>query len=132
MVSGKVKRLIKWGALFGALATLVLYLCINLKSNETFPDGGFYYCEDLQMQICFDNGQSAYDSYIVIDGKKCSCAISFDQGSSEFSMFWMDANTDEFTRGTAFWRGQCLSFDDETLVLWDYNEAKEYVFTRVA
>lgn len=131
MDSEKVKRLIKCSVLLAALTTLVLYLCINLKPNQTFPEEGCYYNKELQMQICFDHDQGAYDTYVVVDEKKCACAISFDQGSPYFGMFWMDTNTDKFTYGTVFWSGQCLSFNDGTLVLWDHNEAKEYVFSRI-
>lgn len=129
MIKGIIKRLVKFFAVIYIMGFLLVFL-VQCKPAQTFPNEGIWYCEDLQIQICFDKNPDKYETHIIKD-KKISCTLSTDYGNRFFSIVYQDTISAEYNYDTCFYAGEFISFDDDTLITRATDTQKEYVFTRI-
>ena len=116
---------------FISLVFGLLLLGVQCKPMQAFPEEGFWHCEDLQMQICFNHVQSKYDTYIILEDLKIDCALFADYGNRFFSINYHDTVIAEYNYDTRFFEGEFISFDKDTLIIKDINNQEQYVFSRI-
>ena len=114
---------------FFALLAVVLILatffsCVYaITSYRIYPEGGTWYCEELQISINFD-----YDgtSKAIIDGEEIACrALYFD--ASE--LITVNRVYDDIAYEAVF-AGLFVSLKDNELILCDRDTKVEYVFIK--
>ena len=114
---------------FFALLAVVLILatffsCVYIfVYQRIYPEGGTWYCEELQISINFD-----YDgtSKAIIDGEEIACrALYFD--ASE--LITVNRVYDDIAYEAVF-AGLFVSLKDNELILCDRDTKVEYVFVK--
>lgn len=118
---------------FGAL---ISYLCLNLAIIFIFshptpsvarPDEGIWYCEELKMQLSFEDDSS----YAVVNGEAISCIWENDRGSDVIGILCQDQNVEAHGLGdTIFW-GYQLELTDDKYIVCDGVTGIAYTFTRI-
>lgn len=109
----------------GLMLTLV-----QCKIDQTFPTEGIWFCEELQIQICFDKDREKRNTYAFVDGKKINCVLYTDYGNRYFSIVCQDMLTGKYDSAD-YYAGEFITFNDEIIVTRDTQTQTEYVFVRV-
>lgn len=112
--------------LAGILILATFFSCVYaITSYRIYPEGGTWYCEELQISINFD-----YDgtSKAIIDGEEIACrALYFD--ASELITINRVYNDVAYIEQCEF-AGYFVSLKDNELVLRDRDTKVEYVFIK--
>lgn len=111
--------------IIGLMLTLV-----QCKPYQTFPQEGIWYCEELQIQICFDKDREKRNTYAIIDDEKINCVLYTDYGNRYFSIVCQDMITGKYDSAD-YYAGEFISFNDERIITRDTQTQTEYVFVRV-
>jgi len=112
--------------LVGAL-TACLPVPISLIPINWMPEDGVWYCEELQIQLSFEED---VDSYVIVNGERKKCSWCNEQYSR---ILWVDFDEDDDGYLDDFYfSGERVSLDDgdDEFVLRT-EEGEEFVFVRI-
>ena len=129
MIKGNLKRLVKLFAAICIVSFSLMFL-VQCKPTQALPNKGIWYCEDLQIQICFDKNPDMYETHIISE-KKVNCTLSTDYGNRFFSIMYQDTINSEYNYDTCFYSGECIYFDEEKMVTKEVDTGREFVFERL-
>lgn len=114
----------------GCLALLLIFgFLLILFSNPTqwFPQEGVWYCEDLAIQIAFDDSSQ---TFAMVNGEKISCACEIDRGSKDIRISCQQPDHPLFSLGKFIFSGEQVKLHDDQLVVQD-DHGNQYTFTRI-
>lgn len=115
------------------VASLLLIVAISLlvagciRIAQTVPAEGVWHCAELEITV---NCKTKYCS-IVIDGQKIKCAFSNDRGSRGVSVVNQDTSATEYYLGKALFEGECVYYDETTMVICERFTEKNYTFYKI-
>lgn len=119
-----------WGSVLLVFTFLfpLIFTGIPIMSNKEFyPQNGNWYCEELKLQLSFENPQ---DCFIYIENEKITCGCGSDKGSS-----WMSVGCQEYTShfelGEEVFGGEFIKWEGNELVIFEPESKKEYTFIQV-
>ena len=118
-------------------ALLLIYLCVLLCacSLSTYepriifwrPEEGIWYCEELQIQLSFEEN---HDSYMVIDGIQIRCVWENDTNSQDIRVLCQGANTFGYGMGESLFSGRYVELSDDQYVVENRQTREQYTFIR--
>lgn len=107
--------------------SLLLLGAIPESVYNWMPQDGVWYCEELQIQIPFDD---LGECYAVIDGQPVKCVFENDRGSSWFSVsIWNEKNGGFI--GENILVAEVVSISDDSFLVREWRTDEEYVFILV-
>lgn len=95
---------------------------------DWMPEGGVWYCEELQLQLSFEKD---VESYILVDGEQKKCAIEYQQYSNELFVYCFQDGNEWIDEAEMVFFGKRVRLDDEEFVL-ETKDEERFVFERVA
>ncbi len=141
------------------IATLFVLLIVALTGCVSspkvyYPREGIWFCEELQVQLCFDSEKSDtvefyedklymqmddeeyYDSFILWDGQKFRCSAHCKWDSPYLFIQYDDPRFNNtqykaYDIGHYFYETEIISLSGSKMVLKDQNTAEKYTFIRV-
>lgn len=129
------------------LALFLLYVFLVyagiIPPNQYYPTEGIWYCEELQIQLCFSDkphntheGAPDHDCCITIEGKQIKCYPHYKQGNPNFVVVYQksgstDKNTEEYSIDHIFYKGHVKSLSKTRLVTKDRETGETYTFYRI-
>ncbi len=114
----------------GCLALLLIFsflLILFSKRTQLFPQEGIWYCEDLGIQITFDDSGQAF---AMVNGEKISCACGIVRGSKDIHIISQQPDHPLFPLGEFIFSGEQVKLHDDQLVVQD-DHGNQYTFTRI-
>lgn len=91
------------------------------------PKEGVWYCEELQIQISFEENN---DTYVTEDGNQIMCTWSHDRNSKHFEVWCIDFNTHFYEYDDVVFSGTFVKLTNDQYILED-EAGKEYIFLRM-
>ena len=85
----------------------------NATSKSVVPEYGEWYCEELQLQLSFDNHK---ESFVLIDGKQVSCSFENDRGSRCILVAFLYGNY-YYDASQVFFMCNCDYWDEEKMIV---------------
>ena len=120
------KRLLLFLLVFILIAALVIGCIYWLSNRRIYPEGGMWYCEELQISINFDhNGISK----AVIDEKAYDCTAGHLDDSLYITVKLLH-NDPDFDSQVVF-PGEFVSLKGNELILCDRDTKVKYSFIRM-
>ena len=120
------KRLLLFLLIFILIAALVIGCIYWLSNRRIYPEGGMWYCEELQISINFDHKGI---SKAVIDGKEIDCAACYFDASE---LITIDAIHNGIIQGDQIiFAGLFDSLNGDELILCDRDTNVKYSFIRM-
>ena len=115
------------------IVSFVLFLLIagNIEPMQVLHSEGIWYCEDLQIQVCFGEKTDYYGTHIVLDGQKYQCSVGYDKGNPAFSIWYSDYSHD-ISADEFLFEGECVFFDEQKMIVEELDTRKEYIFVRIS
>lgn len=111
-----------------AAALLVLaVLYIATWPVDYAPTSGQWYCEEIQVYLCFSSQQK--NSYAIYQGEKVSCAFCHMVRSKDYRIALIDPETG--VMDDHILKGEILRKTRDTFVLEDEITGNIYTFTKV-
>ena len=108
------------------LELLVLMGCV--ATPTWVPEVGVWYCEELQMQLSFEDD---IDSYAVIGDKKVICGCGADRGSTEIIVDCQESNVPDYDLGEIIFWGSYVELNETTYTVKEHYSGTIYVFERI-
>ncbi len=133
---------------------LIMFLpgCYD-QPKEYHPQDGTWFCEELQVQLCFDpesyataafyenkvymqmDDEEYYDSFIVWDGQMFRCSAHCKRNSPYLFIQYDDPRFNDtqcklYDIGYHFYETEIVSLSDNQMVLKDQHTAEKYIFLR--
>jgi len=106
--------------------SFLLVSCLSSCYTEWMPTEGIWYCQELQMQISFEENES----FVVIDNQKVACACLNDRGSAWFFVLIQGKN-DRYPVGTEVFSAKHVQLSKNEFIVSEEHTGQQYVFTRV-
>ena len=149
------KLLIVLLVLFALLLLYILGLIFIAPKMQYYPTSGQWYCEELQMTLCFDHGMNQADanhtcSYVTIDGQKIPCSVHYMESKVNFRVAYYDSVSDTYFDHTCsneigesteydhtysgyhvFYYGIAKSINKTKFVTKDRDTGETYIFYRI-
>lgn len=137
------KRWFNLGNILGTMLILAvivgfaLYIYSHNHPKEYFPSEGVWYCEELQIQLSFNEPtgtfpfEEPYDCYFMVDGIKTASQWRVDKGSNIIAVTCQDLDCKDCELGESVFTGVFVSSDQNTLCLREYEGTAEYTFERI-
>ena len=127
MISGDINK--NWGSQTYAIFMLAIPVCIAIPifihcriCPDKIPDSGAWYCDELQVQLCFDESG---DSFVVKDQKTVLCRLEI-RSKSEYIYLFSDDLFEE-----CVFSGKFLSRAKKKMRIEDRNSQWAYSFIAV-
>lgn len=115
----------------GAVLLLGVFLlfCFSLGPVEQVPQEGIWYCEELKLQINFEQ-KTQSNAYILVDGEKILCQGGNDRGSPYLYVVCAETRyAADYPNGIVF-SGEVISHNDEAFIAQELDTGAEYTFFR--
>lgn len=116
---------------FRTLCILTVAIAVTLTGciqiAQTIPENGVFYCEELKITVDFDTP----NCFTVVDGEEIHCAFGNDRGSRFVSVSNQDSTTKQYALGDKVFAGECVFFDEDTMVILEEWTQIEYTFKRI-
>jgi len=115
------------------VAVLILACLLLTGCNITklyFPTSGIWYCEQLQMQLAFDNSKFDYNVFII-NNILYACMPSYDPGMSTISIVYKDDDRADYSLGDIIFHGAYVKSNETSFTLRELYGDREFVFIRV-
>lgn len=110
---------------------LVLLLCglavVVLSPKLHFPDAGIWYCDELQMQISFEDDTAS----AVVDGKKIPCIWETDGEEKRISVRCSEDGYPGYAAGASLFTAKITRLEDNTLVVYEESSGNTYTFLKI-
>lgn len=107
------------------IAFVVGFIFFGIGPTRYLPDEGTWYCEELQIQLCFDEGDIYGTHYYDKNGDKLLAIVIYEPGTRYFSV------NPKSGRNISLFTAQCMDVDDEKMVVVEEDTGVEYTFTRL-
>lgn len=107
---------------------VAILLCLTACYSEWMPQDGIWYCEALQMQISFAEGEC----FTVIDGEKILCDCINDKGSTNFFIISQASHIEGLPVGTELFSAERVKLTETEFVVREEKTGKEYVFIKIS
>ena len=95
-------------------------------SRWTPPEGNWF-CEELQLQVSFSNGESFY----ILDGEKVPCTSINNRGSRTFHVLSQAFDVEALPLATELFSAVYMEFTEEQMIATEEHTKKEYIFVKV-
>ena len=92
-----------------------------------YPEDGVWYCEELKIQLSFDDNQ---DTFMEKDGIKIRCRWENHPNSPELLVLCQGSNTFGYKLGDVVFSGQFIELTNNKLVVEDSQTGEQYTFIR--
>lgn len=113
--------------IFYLLICVILLLFLTGCYTDWMPQEGDWFCEELQIQISFDDGES----YFVYDGEKIQCDCINDRGSKSFFVISQAFDIDDLPVGTELFSAEYVELTDSIFTVKEESTGIEYIFVKV-
>lgn len=123
----KYVMLFVWLVFVVSLLSACCPLCFR-PNHQWVPDGGVWYCEELQAQLAFDKES---ETYMMINGEKVVCSWINEIGSTYFYICCEEKNHPYYKLGATIFSGKVTHLDDENEYIITGENDVEYVFVRI-
>ena len=105
----------------------ILLLFLTGCYTDWMPQKGDWFCEELQIQISFDDGES----YLVYDGEKMPCDCINDRGSKSFFVISQAFGIDDLPVGAELFSAEYVELTDTDFLVKEETTGTEYLFVKV-
>lgn len=109
-----------------ALFLSLVIIFVGCVHSEWMPQSGLWYCDDLQLQITFSEGEC----FVIRDNETITCICENDIGSMWFSVLCNQNNVEELPIGTVVFCGKRVSLSENTFVVSEEHTNTVYTFVR--
>lgn len=110
------------------IIVLVLIIFSSCQHQRYVPTEGQWFCEELQIQLSYDDGHS---SYLLDNGEKIVCSNETDPGTRCIMVYCQEQNHEKYEFCSEIFTDDCISFDQEKMIVVDQTTGKEFIFKRV-
>ena len=105
---------------------IVLWKGIHTTPKQVVPEGGVWYCEELQTQLSFD---LATPSWTVINEQKVLCQVGNDRGSKDIMISCGEFDNRDYYTGELLFVYKHIRLEETRWFVQD-DSGQEYVFVK--
>lgn len=116
---------------------LMVLLMTGCQLVDMIPTEGIWYCEELQIQVCFYKNEEdcgsdpCANSYIIEDGEKNLCYWHNSRGNDLLIIARQKDGDMGFKARNAVLYGNCIRYDEHEMVIEDSKKNETFIFIRV-
>lgn len=92
------------------------------------PEDGIWYCAELQIQLSYEQD---VEGFIVKNGEKILTTCGSDQGVKKVFVLCSQEKHPDYPWGELMFSAEIISLDEESLVVYDEQTDKSYIFMRI-
>lgn len=119
-------RVIAW-IVFGILLLLGIVTICSCRPAVVFPTEGIWYCDELQMQLDFEDRT---ETLVETDDTKVKCQWFSDRGSPYIAVACDVKNCEYCPYGECIFKAEYSSLSETELILKSIHDGKIYTFYR--
>ena len=109
------------------LVSLVIPLLFRPPKELPVPDSGCWFCEDLEIQLSFDETDS---TYAVINGIEKNCVILRENNTNTIIVFCADWETCSLSHDCKIFSGSILELTNTEFLLMESKSKVVYSFEK--
>ena len=109
------------------LTFFIRSMVVGLGSVRYEPQEGVWYCEELQIQLSYEDDAA---TYITENGDRIFGICGTDRGSKLIGILCQSTHGGHYV-GEELFSAEIASLDDDTLVLYAEDSGQAYVFQRI-
>lgn len=109
------------------ILALLILLSGCIQNVQLVPKEGIWHCEELGITVDFESEKC----FVLIDGVEINSSFRNNRGSNFISVSNQDTIIEDLHLGEILFSGECIRYDDTTMVISEYRTEIIYTFYKI-